>query len=48
MDIRKLQRCIVDSLEDVKGQNIMVFDTEHLSALFTAPSLPAATLPRRR
>jgi ribosome-associated protein len=34
MDIRKLQRAIVDGLEDVKGQNIVVFNTEHLSPLF--------------
>jgi ribosome-associated protein len=34
MDIRKLQRAIVDGLEDVKGQNILVFNTEHLSPLF--------------
>jgi ribosome-associated protein len=34
MDIRKLQRVIVDGLEDVKGQNILVFNTEHLSPLF--------------
>ncbi|MEO5734143.1 MAG: ribosome silencing factor [Rubrivivax sp.] len=34
MDIRKLQRAIVDGLEDVKGQHIAVFNTEHLSALF--------------
>ena len=34
MDIRKLQRAIVDGLEDVKGQNIAVFNTEHLSPLF--------------
>jgi len=27
MDIRKLQRAIVDGLEDVKGQNIVVFNT---------------------
>nr|MDP2192287.1 ribosome silencing factor [Rhodoferax sp.] len=33
-DIQKLQRAIVDGLEDVKAQNIQVFDTEHLSALF--------------
>ena len=29
MDIRKLQRAIVDGLEDVKAQNIVVFNTEH-------------------
>jgi ribosome-associated protein len=34
MDIRKLQRAIVDGLEDVKGQDIQVFNTEHLSPLF--------------
>ncbi len=34
MDIRKLQRAIVDGLEDVKAVNITVFNTEHLSAMF--------------
>ena len=34
MDIRKLQRAIVDGLEDVKAHDIRVFNTEHLSALF--------------
>ena len=34
MDIRKLQRTIVDGLEDVKAQDIVVFNTEHLSPLF--------------
>ncbi len=34
MDIRKLQRAIVDGLEDVKAQNILVFNTEHLTPLF--------------
>jgi ribosome-associated protein len=34
MDIRKLQRAIVDGLEDVKAQHIVVFDTEALSPLF--------------
>lgn len=33
-DIQKLQRAIVDALEDVKAQDIRVFDTEHLSPLF--------------
>jgi ribosome-associated protein len=31
MDIRKLQRAIVDGLEDVKAQDILVFNTEQLS-----------------
>lgn len=34
MDIRKLQRAIVDGLEDVKAQAIVVFNTEALSPLF--------------
>jgi ribosome-associated protein len=34
MDIRKLQRAIVDGLEDVKAHDIVVFNTEHLSPLF--------------
>jgi ribosome-associated protein len=40
MDIRKLQRTIVDGLEDVKGQNIAVFNTEHLSSLFERVMMP--------
>ena len=34
MDIRKLQRAIVDGLEDVKAQAIVVFNTEAMSPLF--------------
>ena len=34
MDIRKLQRAIVDGLEDVKAHDIAVFNTEALSPLF--------------
>lgn len=34
MDIRKLQRVIVDALEDVKAQDIKVFNTTHLTELF--------------
>jgi ribosome-associated protein len=33
-DIQKLQRAIVDGLEDVKAQDIQVFDTEHITSLF--------------
>lgn len=33
-DTTKLQRAIVDGLEDVKAHDIQVFDTEHLSPLF--------------
>ncbi len=34
MDIRKKQRAVVDALEDVKGRDIVVFNTERLSAYF--------------
>jgi len=33
-DTQKLQRIVVDALEDVKAQEIVVFDTEEMSALF--------------
>lgn len=34
MDLRKLQRVVVDALEDVKGQDIKVFNTTALTELF--------------
>jgi ribosome-associated protein len=34
MDIRKKQRAVVDALEDIKGRDIVVFNTERLSAYF--------------
>ncbi len=47
MDIRKLQRVIVDALEDVKAQNIVVFNTEHLSALFERVVVASGTSSRQ-
>jgi len=47
MDIKKLQRVIVDGLEDVKAQNIVVFDTEHLSALFERVIIASGTSNRQ-
>jgi ribosome-associated protein len=47
MDIRKLQRVIVDGLEDVKGQNIQVFNTEHLSPLFERVIVASGTSNRQ-
>ena len=47
MDIRKLQRVIVDGLEDVKAQNIMVFNTEHLSPLFERVIVASGTSNRQ-
>lgn len=34
MDIRKLQRVIVDALDDVKAQDIVVYNTKHLTSEF--------------
>ncbi|MFG6448104.1 ribosome silencing factor [Roseateles sp. BYS180W] len=47
MDIRKLQRAIVDGLEDVKAQDILVFNTEHLSALFERVIIASGTSNRQ-
>ncbi|CAN5783956.1 hypothetical protein BH09PSE5_BH09PSE5_13850 [soil metagenome] len=47
MDIRKLQRAIVDGLEDVKAVNILVFNTEHLSALFERVIIASGTSNRQ-
>jgi ribosome-associated protein len=33
-DVQKLQRAIIDGLEDVKAVDIQVFDTEHITSLF--------------
>ena len=46
-DIQKLQRAIVDGLEDVKAQDIQVFDTEHLSALFERVIIASGTSNRQ-
>ncbi len=42
-DTQKLQRAIVDGLEDVKAQDIQVFDTEHLSSLFERVIIASGT-----
>ncbi|WP_353245043.1 ribosome silencing factor [Limnohabitans sp.] len=46
-DIQKLQRAIVDALEDVKAQEIQVFDTEHLSSLFERVIIASGTSNRQ-
>ena len=46
-DTQKLQRAIVDGLEDVKAQNIQVFDTEHLSPLFERVIVASGTSNRQ-
>jgi ribosome-associated protein len=47
MDIRKLQRAIIDGLEDVKGQNIAIFNTEALSPLFERVIIASGTSNRQ-
>ena len=46
-DVQKLQRAIVDGLEDVKAQDIKVFDTEHRSALFERVIVASGTSNRQ-
>ena len=46
-DIQKLQRVIVDALEDVKAQDIAVFNTEHLSPLFERVIIATGTSNRQ-
>lgn len=46
-DIQKLQRAIIDGLEDVKAQDIQVFDTEHITALFERMIVASGTSNRQ-
>ena len=46
-DVQKLQRTVVDALEDVKAQDLKVFDTEHLSSLFERVILASGTSNRQ-
>ena len=46
-DVQKLQRAIVDGLEDVKAQEIKVFDTAHLSPLFERVVIASGTSNRQ-
>ena len=34
MDIRKKQRVVVDALEDIKGRDILVYDTARMPSMF--------------
>ena len=46
-DTQKLQRAIVDGLEQVKAQDLQVFNTEHLSALFERVIIASGTSNRQ-
>jgi ribosome-associated protein len=47
MDITKQQRAIVDALEDVKAQDIKVFNTTHLTGLFDRVIIASGTSNRQ-
>ncbi len=47
MDIKKLQTLVIDALEDVKGQDISLFDTVHLTSLFDRIAVVSGTSNRQ-
>lgn len=47
MDIKKLQALVIDALEDVKAQDIKVFDTVHLTSLFDRIAIASGTSNRQ-
>ena len=47
MDIKKLQSLVVDALEDVKAQDIVLFDTTHLTSLFDRIAIASGTSNRQ-
>jgi ribosome-associated protein len=47
MDIKKLQSLVVDALEDVKGQDIALFDTTNLTSLFDRIAVVSGTSNRQ-
>ncbi len=47
MDIKKLQSLVIDALEDVKAQDIRLFDTMHLTSLFDRIVIASGTSNRQ-
>ncbi len=47
MDITKQQRLVVDALEDVKAQDIHVYNTMHITSLFDRVIIASATSNRQ-
>ncbi|CAN5205691.1 hypothetical protein BH11PSE11_BH11PSE11_08520 [soil metagenome] len=47
MDIKKLQAYVIDALEDVKAQDIKVYDTAHLTSLFDRIAIASGTSNRQ-
>jgi len=47
MDIKKLQSIVIDALEDVKAQDIRVYDTVHLTSMFDRLAIASGTSNRQ-
>lgn len=47
MELRKLQRIIIDALEDIKAQNIQVFNTTDMTGLFDRVIIASGTSNRQ-
>jgi len=47
MDIKKLQALVVDALEDIKAQDILLYDTTHLTSLFDSIAIASGTSNRQ-
>lgn len=47
MDIQKLQRLVIDALEDVKAQDIKVFNTTHITSMFDRVVIASGTSNRQ-
>lgn len=47
MDIKKLQSTVIDALEDVKAQDIRVYDTVHLTSMFDRLAIASGTSNRQ-
>lgn len=47
MDIHKLQRLVVDALDDVKAQNVKIFNTAGLSDMFERVVIASGTSNRQ-
>jgi ribosome-associated protein len=47
MDIKKLQALVIDALEDVKAQDIRIYDTMHLTSMFDRIAVASGTSNRQ-
>ncbi len=47
MTLEKLQRVVINALEDIKGQNIVVFDAQPLTSLFDRVVIVSGTSNRQ-